>query len=156
MLKSAPISLANLHLGAFHIDGVQDLPESAVSGTEQQGGHLICGHFELIKEVRGSDSAWGYKRLQLTCAYQIACIAGRLRLLSLNLCPDGTIVRLTSSGLTDFRIDNVYTLADVSERALKAIQLNQIGNFIEEEDFTRYLHNKKELLLNYLALKEAS
>lgn len=152
------LSLANLRLGAFYIEGVRLIPDS-VNSTERvtQLSHLISGHFELIKDVRGSDSAWGYKRLVVNCTYQITMTAeGQCKLTSLNICPDGVIVRLTAADLTDFRIDNIYTLADLSERCQNSIQLNQIYDFVDQDIFARYLRSRRELLLSYVELKAAS
>lgn len=152
------LSLANLRLGAFYIEGMKLIPDGVnQAGNATQLGHLIAGHFELIKDVRGSDSAWGYKRLVVNCTYQITINAqGECRLTSLNICPDGVIVRLTAADLTDFRIDNIYTLADLSERCQNSIQLNQIYDFVDQDLFARYLRSRRELLLNYVELKAAS
>lgn len=157
-LNHQNLSLANLRLGAFYIEGMQIIPDG--SSLDKDGSRslkLISGHFELIKDVRGSDSAWGYKRLQINCTYQISLNEeGELKLVALNLCPEGVIMRLTAANLTDFRIDKCYTLADLSERCQHSIQLNHITDFIDPEVFERYLHGRKELLQSYVDFKEAS
>ncbi len=142
------LSLCNLQLGAFYIESKLLLPTNAQPPTKASA-QLICGHFELIKDVRGCNSAWGYKRLVLQCAYRVICAADKILPLSLNLCPDGTIVRLTSDGLTDVKVDRVYTITDLSERAQRAIHLNAVTDLIDSESFMRYFAEKKARIITY-------
>ncbi len=140
------LSLSNLQLGAFHIDSRLTLPTTESNAAAAK---LIDGHFELIKDVRGSDSTLGYKRLRLECSYRVLCVRDKLLLLSLNLCPDGTIVRLTSDGLTELKVDTVYTIADVSARAQRAIHLNLLSDLVDQDLLTRYLCDKHAKLITY-------